>query len=68
MTASTKRYRVYTQEIWIQPIDVEASSVAEALERIAAEQGTHVHDEYEYSHMRDAATWDVKELSENPNP
>ena len=43
-------YRVILKEIWYQPVEVEAKSITEAIQKAKSGRGTPIEDSFEYSH------------------
>lgn len=58
-----KKYIVHTREVWVQPVEIEAETAKEALERVHNAEGNAIEDRFEYSHMLDE-TWPVEEVKE----
>ena len=44
-------YRVFRREVWVQPVEVEASSESEAIHNVWMGAGTVLEGQLEFSHM-----------------
>lgn len=51
------KYRIQVREVWIQGIEVEASNLQEAIEKIKDGDGDIDENDFEYSHTLDPDTW-----------
>lgn len=61
------KYIISVREVWVQPIEVEADSVAEAKARVwSFGHGTGIvlEDRFEYSHCLEPDLWTVEEVKE----
>ena len=55
------RYIVEVKEVWVQPVEVEASSPEEAKRKVQQGEGTALEDRFEFSHTLDPEHWGVEE-------
>jgi hypothetical protein len=54
-------YKVLRREVWVQPIDVEASSESEAIHKVWMGEGILLDGQLEFSHILAADTWTVEQ-------
>jgi len=59
------RYIVEVREVWVQPVEVEASSEEEAKKKVQQGEGTALEDRFEFSHTLDPEYWSVGAGGEN---
>jgi hypothetical protein len=55
----TEEYAVYKREVWVQRVNVQASSLEEAVEKAGRGEGDVDENMPEYSHDLDLRTWTV---------
>lgn len=60
---SKRKYIVNVQEVWVQPVEIEASSEDEARTMAINGMGEYL-DDFEYSHRLEGIKWDVKEADD----
>ena len=53
---------VEVREVWIQPVEIEAVSEKEAIEKVREGEGKSIEDGFEYSHTLSTDKWTVHEL------
>ena len=54
-------YRVFRREVWVQPVEVEASSESEAIHKVWMGAGTVLEIQLEFSHMLGTDTWTTEQ-------
>jgi hypothetical protein len=50
-------YRVFRGEVWVQPVEIEACSEREAIDKVWRGEGTVLDNQLEFSHMLGTDTW-----------
>jgi len=54
-------YRVFRREVWVQPVEVEASSESEAIHNVWMGAGTVLEGQLEFSHMLGDDMWTAEQ-------
>lgn len=54
-------YRVFRREVWVQPVEVKASSESEAIHKVWMGAGTVLEGQLEFSHMLGTDMWTVEQ-------
>jgi hypothetical protein len=57
---SQMKYIVHIQEVWDQPIEIEANSKEEAKQKVAEGEGITLEKRFEYSYTLDINDWRVE--------
>ena len=65
-TNKTKmKYTVRVQEVWIQPVEIEAESPEDAKLKVSNMEGNQIENRFEFCFTRDKANWQVDEVKWN---